>query len=222
MDVTPQLEAITQIAYSYKETVYHTYNTTKELIEQGIEGCFVECGLGAGAQIMAMKLAIEDCKAHRAIWGFDSFEGIPLAGPNDADQPGIGAIQHDTSMSERERLVSSGITVHNKFQVENNFKKLDVPTTDIYLIPGWFQDTLPKIGSSIGKIALLRLDGDLYESTIVCLESLYQNVVNGGVVICDDNALEGANKAVRDFFGSNMPEMINVDGGGGVAFFIKK
>jgi O-methyltransferase len=217
-----KIEKIATIAYSNKDTVYHTYNTAKELIEKGIKGCFVECGVGAGAQIAAMKVACEELNSTKTIYGFDSFDGIPLAGEYDDEQPGIGAIKHDKMLPERDRLISSGITVHSKENVLNNFAHFDLSTDNVFLIEGWFQDTLPAIRPKIFDIALLRIDGDLYESTMCCLQNLYDKVVEGGIVILDDHALAGANKAVSDYFGDNMPDIKPVDGGGGVAFFIKK
>jgi len=62
--------------------------------------------------------------------------------------------------------------------------------------PGWFADTIPT--AEIGEIALLRLDGDLYESTRICVEHLYPKLSVGGWVIVDDWNLDGARKAVQE------------------------
>ena len=67
------------------------------------------------------------------------------------------------------------------------------------MVKGWFQDTLPEYKGNVGKIALLRLDGDWYESTRCCLENLYGNVVAGGWVIADDYQLPGCRRAVDEF-----------------------
>lgn len=214
-----KLDEIAKFAYSHKETVLHTYYTACSLIEDVVNGCFVECGIGAGAQIAAMQLANQQMKANRTIWGFDSFEGIPLAGPNDTEQPGIGKIQHDVNVSERERLVSSGITAHSVQNVLDNISKTDLLTVNIHFYKGWFQDTLPMYANVLGGIALLRLDGDLYESTICCLQHLYPLVTYGGVVIVDDN-LAGVTKALHDYFGDQMPNIKYVEGTE-VRYFIK-
>lgn len=216
-----RIEKIATIAYSYKDTVYHTYSIAKELIEKNIRGCFVECGVAAGAQIMAMKVACDELKADRTIYGFDSFVGIPLAGEKDDEQPGIGPISHDVSMPLRERLVSSGVTAHSINSVFENFVNMDIPMSNIFLVEGWFQDTLPKLRTKRIDIAMLRLDGDLYESTMCCLENLYDMVVPGGVVIIDDYALAGANRAVHDFLDKLgvEPDLIPVPGSGGVVYF---
>lgn len=85
---------------------------------------------------------------------------------------------------------------------------------NIVISKGWFQDTLPKDKEKIGKIALLRLDGDWYESTKCCLENLYDNVIIGGYIVLDDYGYwEGAKKALDEFFIKRKisPELIKID-----------
>lgn len=70
------------------------------------------------------------------------------------------------------------------------------------MVKGMFQDTLPNYWNEIGDIAVLRLDGDWYESTKCCLEWLYDNVLDGGYVIIDDYNLVGCRKALDEFIAS--------------------
>jgi hypothetical protein len=219
-----RIEEICKIAYSFKDTVYSTYSFAKQLILDNVTGCFVECGVAGGAQIAAMKLAIQDASSNRSIYGFDSFVGIPLAGEKDDEQPGLGKIDHDQTLPLKDRLVSSGITVHSKDNVEAHFRRFGISMENVFLVEGWFQDTLPGIQNKIGDIALLRLDGDLYESTMVCLDNLYDNVVTDGIVIIDDySTLSGARKAVHEFFEKKeiTHELFTVPDSGGVKWFIK-
>ena len=73
---------------------------------------------------------------------------------------------------------------------------------------GWFEETVARDAAEIGPIAMLRLDADLYESTKICLESLYSCVVPGGIVIADDyNYFEGCKKAVDEFL-SEFPKTL--------------
>lgn len=204
-----KLHLLNQIAYSNEATLRNTYDLT--LSVQDIDGCLVECGVGAGAQLMAMKLT----GTNKDILGFDSFEGIPLASAHDETQPGIGAF---TPVDNR--MVSSGITVHSVDNVMANFLQFDIPAYRVRLIRGWFQNTLPKFQPV--PIALLRLDGDLYESTLACLQYLYPLVSVGGVVIIDDWALHGCQKAVRDYFKDGVPELTKVPGTETVVYFYKK
>ena len=68
------------------------------------------------------------------------------------------------------------------------FDKLNLPKDKITLVKGWFQDTAPANKDKVGQIAILRLDGDWYESTKIPLENFYQNVSSGGCIIIDDYA----------------------------------
>lgn len=210
------LDRIATMAYSTNETVYNSFALAKTMEDSLIHGDFVECGVGAGAQIMAMRVAAPK----RVIWGFDSFEGIPLAGENDDEQPGIGKIMHDKTMTLEKRLVSSGVTVHSKENVIKNFEQLKIPIGNTVLVKGWFQHTLYLYNI---KIALLRLDGDLYESTMIALQEFYPKVVTGGVIIVDDYALSGCRKAVKDYFSDKeFPKnIVSVAGSGGVVYWFK-
>jgi len=184
-----------------------------DCITDKIPGVFVECGVGAGGQIGAIQMANTE---KRIIYAFDSFEGIPLCGINDDSQPGIGKPIHDTSLPIIDRLVSSGITSCSIIEVRKNIKMVHLPVENIRFIKGWFQNTLPV--TDIGKIALLRLDGDLYESTEVCLKYLYPKVVNGGYVIIDDYGLDGGRKAVNEYLGSFCYNKIPPEANGAVWF----
>lgn len=214
-EVAAQLKLISTIAYSTKNTLLNTYELAVKMLN--VNGCFVECGIGAGAQIMAMQLASNG--SGKTIYAFDSFEGIPMAGPHDWTQPGIGKPTHNKYAPVEERLVSSGITKHSDKNVLENFDQFGISLSDIYFIKGWFQDTLDKFYT--GPISLLRLDGDLYESTMICLDRLYPLVEIGGIVIIDDYALHGCKKAVKDYF-NQLPEVVDVKGSNGVVYFFKK
>lgn len=209
MEIKKRLDQVATIAYSNHATIYNTYELA--LQANHLDGCFVECGVGAGAQLMAMALTY----TKKDIIAFDSFEGIPLACEHDDSQPGIGSFT-----PVKNRLVSSGITVHSVENVLSNFEMMKVSASNLKLIRGWFQNTLPKFQPV--PIALLRLDGDLYESTKVCLEYLYPMVTIGGIVIIDDWALGGCQKAVREYFGHHLPEIIEVPGTQTVVYFYKK
>lgn len=157
-----------------------------------LPGDFVECGIAMGSGIAAMKRAAPE----KRVWGYDSFQGIHLAGPNDTEQPGIGKITHDTS---GDLLVSSGVTVHTREQVNIIlFDYLKFKEDDFTLVEGWVQETLPKIKPK--KIAFLRLDMDLYDPTLCALEHLWPRLVKGGVLLIDDyNSCAGVAKACNEF-----------------------
>lgn len=87
------------------------------------------------------------------------------------------------------------MTVHTIENVIKDMAKYGI--TNYSLIKGWFQNTVPKW---MGEIAVLRLDGDLYDSTAVCLKYLYPRLVDGGILIVDDWNLEGCRMAFEDHF----------------------
>ncbi len=98
----------------------------------------------------------------------------------------------------------AGDTLHTRDQlavsraeVEENFRRYGLLDDKIVFLEGWFKDTLPN--APIDKIAVLRLDGDMYESTIQALDSLYHKVSPGGAVIIDDYFLKACAEAVTDF-----------------------
>jgi hypothetical protein len=67
----------------------------------------------------------------------------------------------------------------------------------VRFLPGWFRDTLPTLGAE--RFAVVRLDGDMYESTMVALESLYPRLSVGGYLIVDDYAIGLCRRAVADY-----------------------
>lgn len=187
--------------YSSWETIELTYQCAKYTIDNNIRGAFVECGVASGNNFAAM------CKAGRHGYGFDSFEGIPWAGVNDTEQPGIGKKDE----SKHGILESSGVTSHSADNVALNFERWKLKNYS--LIKGWFQHTC-KIW--IGEIAVLRLDGDLYESTYIPLQFLYPMLNEGGILIIDDYQLAGCKKAFDDYFTdrcmTGYPKLILDDG----------
>jgi O-methyltransferase len=123
---------------------------------------------------------------NRMVWCADSFEGMPV--PKDADTE----ISSSADFSDREYLAVS------LDQVKINFDKFGLLDDRVRFLKGWFSDTLPN--APIQSLSLLRLDGDLYESTRDALVSLYHKVSPGGFVIVDDyNSWGGCHAAIDDF-----------------------
>jgi hypothetical protein len=161
-----------------------------------LPGAFVECGAWRGGCSAIMASVAHDSGSRRKTWLFDSFEGLPE--PTVADGTVAGAY---ASRKTDGRLSSIRLCVGTEDKAkEILFGKLKLPQDDIVIRKGWFQDTLPIAKNEVGPIAILRLDGDWYESTRVCLEHLYDLVVPGGYVIIDDyGTWEGCRKAVDEF-----------------------
>jgi O-methyltransferase len=121
----------------------------------------------------------------RSVWVADSFEGLPP--PSPAYPADAGSTLH-----ERAELTVPLETVRD------NFHKYDLLDDQVHFLKGWFSETLPR--SPIRTLAVLRLDGDLYESTMDALSNLYDKLSVGGYLIVDDyGAVPGCKVAVTDF-----------------------
>lgn len=198
------LDAIGKGAYGNFNTLQNSYNSAQHCIKNNIEGDFIECGVAAGSQIAAMALACQVNNVARTIWAFDSFQGIPMACENDDQQPGIEVFKEPRKKvkDKKSLLISSGVTVHSLENVKSNMKQWDIDLNYFKFVPGWFQDTVADYALQINRISILRLDGDLYESTRVCLEHLFPKLVSGGILIVDDWALKGCRLACDRYFQS--------------------
>ena len=164
----------------------------------GIEGCLVECGTWKGGAAALMGLAHRRAgEACRDLHLFDSFQGLPEP---DRAHDGEMAVRYAGERAAG-RLQSIGKCVGT---LEDNKHVLTTvaryPASLTHYHVGWFQDTLPIAGSSLKKIGLLRIDGDWYESTRICLETLFPMVSSGGIVVIDDyGKWAGCRKAVDEF-----------------------
>jgi lipopolysaccharide biosynthesis glycosyltransferase len=137
---------------------------------------FVECGVAKGGSLAMMKYV---SGFNNTIFGFDSFEGMPNITEEDLDIKSCPL----TDFGKIGDNLSEGIE-----NVYHTFNYLNLDMNNVFLIKGFFQETLniEQNIDNIGKIAILRLDGDWYESTKICLEKLYNKVIDGGVIIIDD------------------------------------
>ena len=153
---------------------------------------FVECGVAKGGCLAMMKFA---AGPENKIYGFDSFEGMPPITKEDIDKYNKSCPIKD--FGKVGDNLSGGIE-----NVYNTFNLLNLNMNNTKLIKGFFQDTLQiqENIDEIGEIAVLRLDGDWYESTKICLDKLYEKVINGGIIIIDDYGhFIGAKKATDEF-----------------------
>jgi hypothetical protein len=152
---------------------------------------FVECGVAKGGCLSMMKYS---SGKNNKIFGFDSFEGMP-----DITKEDIGDYNKSCPLTDFGKVgdnLSGGID-----SVYNTFHKLNLNMDNVTLVKGFFQDTITdNMIDQVGEIAILRLDSDWYESTKICLERLYDKVINGGIIIIDDYGhWVGAKTAVDEF-----------------------
>jgi O-methyltransferase len=143
-----------------------------------VEGDLVECGTWRGG----MSAAMAEAAPGRSSVLFDSFEGLPEY--TDKDNMGQAPPADRFAVGEevaRATMQRSG----GQFEI----------------CKGWFEETVPKYAAEKPTIAVLRLDGDLYDSTMVCLSHLFPLVAPGGLVLIDDygGGWDGCTKAVHDY-----------------------
>lgn len=183
----------TMVGYDCVRNVYDLSSTT---VRRNVQGAFVECGVWKGGAAGVMGYVADKEGKGRQVWLFDSFEGLPE--PTEAD--GIEARSYAGDRASGD-LSSIGRCVGPLEDVKRLFLSvLKLRGTNVHIEQGWFQNTLSAARSSIGLIAVLRLDADWYESTKCALENLYDLVVPGGYVILDDYGhWEGCRKAVDEF-----------------------
>ncbi len=191
-------------------TLHNSYASAASIIARGTPGAFVECGVYAGSQCGAMALAAQDANAIRQVHCFDSFCGFPKASLHDSqewqDRLDVGSSVEPSRPLDPAWGFNVNITSE---VVRDNFRQWGFPSDWFTFHVGWFQETVP---SWREPIAVLRLDGDLYESTMVCLNHLYPLLSPGGICIIDDYDVAGCRKACDEFFNGSV-EPIEVGGG---------
>jgi len=156
-------------------------------IDERIPGNFIETGVWRGGCCILMRgvLAANAAK-DRKIYVADSFQGLPAP---------------DTERFPQDK----GLTFHTMSElavpldeVKANFDRYGLLDDQVVFVKGFFSDTLPKLDA--GPLALVRLDGDMYESTYVALENLYPKLSVGGFIIIDDyGAVPQCRQAVADY-----------------------
>jgi O-methyltransferase len=175
------------------------------LIESDIKGDFVECGVGAGGSMMAVALTLQAYnETDRRILLYDTFEG--MARPTAEDISILGK----PALRKYERKTKDGECTWHNFPIEEvqaNMRRTGYPSSALHYFPGLVQDTLPSNDSA--EIALLRLDTNLYESTVVECQQLMPKLAVGGVLIIDDYfRWLGQQKAVDEYLKSSEQRML--------------
>lgn len=190
----------------------HDYYSRRYVEISGIDGDIVECGVGVGHSILSLlHNAIIEGKDRR-VWGLDSFEGFPEPTEEDKSRRNVKAGEWNNITPDLLRDIL--------------FRRCQLPDTgQLRLVPGFFENTLPH--PEIGKIALLHLDVDLYQSYKTCLEALYDKVSPGGVILFDEykqgdvqEVFPGAAKAIDEFF-ADKPERPLFDEKAGKYYLVK-
>jgi O-methyltransferase len=173
----------------------------RTVIEQDIPGDFIETGVWRGGAVIFMKglLTAYGCDS-RCVWVADSFDGVP--------KPSLP--EDDNFDLSKDVLPVLAVSLE---EVKSNFSRYGLLDDNVIFLEGWFRDTLPR--ANIEKLSILRLDGDLYESTMDALVPLYPKVSSGGFIIVDDyESCPPCKQAIKDFRRNNSinSELVKIDG----------
>jgi O-methyltransferase len=168
-----------------------------DVIRNDVPGDLIETGVWRGGTTIFMRallaaLGDED----RKVWVADSFAGLP--------RPDVGLYPPDVEFEQEWPVLAVSAA-----EVRANFAKYGLLDSRVGFLEGWFKDTLPV--APITSLSVMRLDGDLYESTMDALVALYPKLSVGGYVIVDDyGALKPCREAVDDYRAKNgVTETIN-------------
>lgn len=158
----------------------------QDVLRDQIPGDLIETGVWRGGAAIFMRAVLKAYgDANRTVWAADSFRGLPQ--PNPERYPADAGDRHWS-------FAELAIPLE---EVQANFARYGLLDQQVRFLAGWFRDTLPT--APIARLAVLRLDGDMYESTMDALNSLYGKLSVGGYVLVDDFAMPTCRAAVDDF-----------------------
>ena len=196
-----------------RKALENAFDIVKLIEDNAIPGVFIECGVAEGGTAAMLGMAHRELgSGKREMWFFDSYEGLPEPTKEDYEDGKTGNFI---------RPLPKGACLGTIEQVsELLFSTLKFQKDDVHLVKGWFQDTVPKLRDTMGVVAILRLDGDWYESVKIPLDNFYHNLSPGGVVIVDDYATCFGSKKATDEFRTehNITTPLMSDGRGGAWF----
>jgi O-methyltransferase len=157
----------------------------EDVVANEIPGDCIETGVWRGGASMFVRAVLNAHGEHaRKVWVADSFEGLPPPDPAyPADAEGTFHLQPRLAVSLEE--------------VQANFRNFGLLDDNVIFLKGWFADTLPRTKDATWSV--IRLDGDMYQSTMDALVNLYPNVSVGGWTIIDDYDIDACRDAVQDY-----------------------
>jgi hypothetical protein len=165
-----------------------------DVLNRQIPGDLIETGVWRGGATIFMRAILKIYEVtDRIVWAADSFEGLPE--PDPEKFPVESRFHRDPLMKEFYRNFTASLE-----EVKRNFAAYGLLDGQVKFLQGWFKDTLPH--APITRLAVMRLDGDYYESTMDALTSLYEKLSIGGYVIIDDygqDAWTNCRQAVDEF-----------------------
>lgn len=202
-DMEPEFHEIQARCRSYTmtsmERMYAMWQSVHHVLDQGIPGAIVECGVWRGGSMMiAACVLMQRGETDRDLYLFDTYEGLPRPNPEkDVDLWGHRAI--DGWIPHARGAEQSDWARASLEEVAQNLAQTGYPRGRIHLIKGMVEKTVP--GHAPEKIALLRVDTDWESSTQHLLEQLYPRLETMGILLLDDYGhFLGARRAADNYF----------------------
>lgn len=164
----------------------HLQDCIRSVLDEEVPGDLLEAGVWRGGCSIFMRAVLEafECR-DRKVWLADSFAGLPVS-----DELADRAFAMDSSLLP--------VLAVSEDEVERNFRRFGLFDSQVVFLPGWFEDSLP--ATETGPLSILRVDCDLYASTMTVLDQLYPRLSPSGWIIIDDyGILPPCRQAVDDF-----------------------
>lgn len=193
---------VTELSHSMigKKRLENLQYCIETVLTEGIKGDFIETGIWRGGACIFMRGVLMAYNVtDRVIWGADSFEGVP-----------VPSLPQDANLDISRNVLP--VLVVPLEEVKELFERYGLLDAQVKFLKGWFKDSLPN--APIEQLAILRLDGDLYESTMDALNPLYDKVTQGGFIIVDDyGSCPPCQQAIHDFRAKHSinDELITID-----------
>ena len=181
-------DADTMIGRKRLDNLHHCVT---DVLANQVPGDFIETGVWRGGASIFMRAILRASHdTSRTVWVADSFQGLPRPDPD----------RYPADRGDRLwRMTGLAVSLD---EVKANFARYGLLDDQVRFLEGWFSETLPT--APIERLAVMRLDGDMYESTMDALEALYPKLSVGGYVIVDDfGAIDACRQAVNDFRAAN-------------------
>jgi O-methyltransferase len=177
------------------------HDCIRQVLHERVPGDLIEAGVWRGGATIFMRAALAAYgDLDRRVWVADSFQGLPA--PDPSRYPADATVD----------ISQASMLAVDEEAVRRNFVRYGMLDDRVVFVPGWFRESLPDV--PIDQLAVLRIDADLYQSTIEALDALYERVSDGGFVIIDDyGAIEACRAAVEDFRRTHAvdDELVRVD-----------
>lgn len=192
------------------ERLWALVQAARYIHDRGVEGDIVECGVWRGGSSMAAALALRAVNdTARTLWLYDTFEGMARPSSKDtrvgSGEPAMSKWLRNQTSDDTSDWCSASLE-----DVRANLARTGYPRDRVRLIQGKVEDTLRVPGNTPERVAILRLDTDWYESTKIELETLFDALSPGGVLIVDDYGVwAGAKQAVDEFLSTRPRYFMN-------------